>query len=131
MEKTFKKEYRSSLDALGVSASRADDVVREATMAFLFNILIFEERDVAAGHLERIRTVEEVSELVNNNKAPLNFKKRMSSRLIRRQVSAHSFLDQPGAASQGNFHSMKAAVVCVLGLSFDFTTQNRRSYRIL
>merc|ERR1712087_755566 len=73
--KTFKKEYRSSLDALGVSASRADDVVREANMAFLLNILIFEERDVAAGHLERTRTVEEVSELVNNHKRPLEFQK--------------------------------------------------------
>jgi len=73
--KAFKKAYRSSLDALQVSTTQADDIVHEANMAFLLNILIFEERDVAAGHLDRIRTLEEVNELVESNKSPLAFQK--------------------------------------------------------
>merc|ERR1712194_647937 len=66
---------RSSLDALHVSTTQADDIVHEANMAFLLNISIFEERGVAAGHLERIRSLEEVNELVQSNKSPLAFQK--------------------------------------------------------
>jgi len=77
--KAFKKAYRSSLDALQLTAEKADAVVHEANMAFLLNILIFEERDVAAGHLQKIRTIDELSELVEAHKSPLEFQKAYNS----------------------------------------------------
>jgi len=71
--KAFKKVYRSSFDALQLSASRADALVQEANRAFLMNIVLFEERDVAAGYLARIRTLEEISELVESSTSALKF----------------------------------------------------------
>jgi len=73
--KAFKKAYRSSLDALQISSKRADALVQEANKAFLMNILLFEERDVAAGHLDRIRTLDEVSKLIETNMTPLAFQR--------------------------------------------------------
>jgi len=73
--KAFKREYRSSLDALQFSASQADALVEEANVAFLMNMLLFEERDVAAGHLKGTRTLEEVLELVRANTSALSFQK--------------------------------------------------------
>jgi len=73
--KAYKKAYRSSLDSLQLSARRADDMVQEASSAFLMNIRLFEERDVAAGHLDRIRTLEQLSELVGSNTTPLQFQR--------------------------------------------------------
>jgi len=72
--KAFKKAYRSSFDALQLSVPRADALVKEANTAFLMNIVIFEERDVAAGHLQRIRSLEEISKLVESNTSALKFK---------------------------------------------------------
>jgi hypothetical protein len=63
--KAFKKSYRASLDALRLSAVEADAMVSEASNAFLLNILIFEERDVAAGHLDRVHSLDEISNMVN------------------------------------------------------------------
>eukprot|EP00928_Gymnodinium_smaydae_P021846 TRINITY_DN18551_c0_g1_i1.p1 TRINITY_DN18551_c0_g1~~TRINITY_DN18551_c0_g1_i1.p1 ORF type:complete len:538 (+),score=126.76 TRINITY_DN18551_c0_g1_i1:66-1616(+) len=71
--KSFKKAYRSSLDALGLSATEADAMVAEANDAFLLNILLFEERDVASGHLDRVHSLEEISELTRLS--PLKFQK--------------------------------------------------------
>jgi len=71
--KVFKKMYRSSLDALQLSAQDADALVKEANTAFIMNMLIFEERDMAAGHIERVRTVDEAMELVKTNTTPLKF----------------------------------------------------------
>lgn len=71
--KAFKKQYRGSLDALRLSALEADALVAEANQAFLMNILLFEERDVAAGHLDRVHSLEEVSSMVVLNRSPLQF----------------------------------------------------------
>jgi hypothetical protein len=73
--KAFKKSYRASLDELQLSAADADALVEEANAAFLMNMLIFEERDVEAGHLSRLRTLEEVQELVSVNRSALNFQR--------------------------------------------------------
>jgi heme oxygenase len=73
--KAFKREYRSSLDALQFSVSQADALVEEANVAFLMNMLLFEERDVAAGHLKGIRTLEEILELVRANTSALSFQR--------------------------------------------------------
>jgi len=73
--KSFKKAYRTSLDALQLSARRADAMVQEANKAFLLNILIFQERDVAAGSLDRVRTLEELSQLIESNTTALQFQR--------------------------------------------------------
>jgi len=73
--KAFKREYRSSLDALQLSTLQADALVEEANVAFLMNMLLFEERDVAAGHLKGIRSLEEVLELVKTNTSALSFQR--------------------------------------------------------
>jgi heme oxygenase len=59
--KAFKKSYRSSLDALQLSGVEADAMVTEASNSFLLNIRIFEERDVAAGHLDRVHSLDEIA----------------------------------------------------------------------
>lgn len=71
--KDFKKSYRASLDALQLNVYEADALVEEANMAFLMNMLLFEDRDVAAGHLPRVRTVEEARDLVESNRSALKF----------------------------------------------------------
>lgn len=71
--KAFKKSYRASLDALRLPTQKADALVAEAGKAFCMNMLIFEERDVAAGHIDRVRTIEEVLDMVQTNKSALAF----------------------------------------------------------
>jgi len=73
--KAFKRGYRASLDALGLTAGEADALVEEANAAFLMNMLLFEERDVAAGHLKKLRTLDEAMELVMQNTTPLGFQR--------------------------------------------------------
>jgi heme oxygenase len=73
--KTFKRGYRASLDELRLDTTRADALVEEANAAFLLNMLLFEERDVAAGHLARTRTLDEAMELVRSNKSALGFQR--------------------------------------------------------
>jgi heme oxygenase len=73
--KAFKKAYKSSLDALQLSAKRADELVQEANKAFLMNILLFEERDIAAGHLDRCRTLTELSDLIESSTNALQFQR--------------------------------------------------------
>jgi len=95
--KAYKKAYRTSLDALQLSAQRADDMVHEAGQAFLMNILLFEERDVAAGHLDRIRTLEEITELIESNVTPLQFQRAYGT-APPAVISQCPFI--PGAAGQ-------------------------------
>jgi len=71
--KAFKKAYRTSLDVLHLSTAQADAMVSEANQAFLMNILIFEERDVASGHIDRVHTLEEIFDMVKLS--PLKFQK--------------------------------------------------------
>lgn len=73
--KAFKKVFRSSLDALQLSARRADALVHEANKAFLLNILLFQERDVAAGHLGGARSLDELWSLVEENTSALTFQR--------------------------------------------------------
>jgi ferrochelatase len=56
----FKRNYRSSLDALGLPTGFVDSIVEEACEAFILNIVLFEELDVSAGHLARARSPGEV-----------------------------------------------------------------------
>lgn len=95
--KAFKKAYRLSLDALDISANRADALVREANTAFLMNISLFEERDVAAGYLDRIRTLEEINELIDSNRSALQFQKAYGAKSSE-VVAQCPFI--PGAAGQ-------------------------------
>lgn len=46
--KRFKDEYRLALDHLPLSAQDVDDLVKEANVAFLLNMRLFEELDVKA-----------------------------------------------------------------------------------
>jgi len=136
--KSFKKMYRSSLDALQVSTAQADEIVREANLAFLLNILIFEERDVAAGHLSSIRTIEELNDLVESHRSPLAFQKAYGTTSSQASEQCPFIPGPAGRRAQGQpsfherghgvcpwpfvwFHDPKSAVVAhpcknVLGL---------------
>jgi heme oxygenase len=109
--KAFKKVYRSSLDALQVSASRADALVQEANKAFLMNILLFEERDVAAGHLDRTRTLDEMFQLIETNTSPLEFQRAYGSKSDQ-VVAQCPFIPGPSGqrkAGEPSFHGDGAA----------------------
>jgi len=71
--KAFKRKYRATLDGLRISRAQADKMVQEANLAFLLNISIFQERDVAAGHLSDIKTIDELGKMVKSSKSPLCF----------------------------------------------------------
>jgi hypothetical protein len=47
--RAFKDRYRAALDRLALDASQAEAVIAEANIAFLLNMRIFSELDVAAG----------------------------------------------------------------------------------
>jgi heme oxygenase (biliverdin-producing, ferredoxin) len=75
--KKFKDEYRAALDALlptlsqkhGTSAQlQLQEIVREANIAFLFNMRLFEELDVASGQVPgaKVRSIEEVLAYVDD-----------------------------------------------------------------
>lgn len=93
--KAFKKRYRASLDELRLSAEDADALVEEANTSFLMNMLLFEERDVAAGHLSRVRGLEEVQALVKANKSALNFQRAYAEGAAQKCP----FLPAPGKSS--------------------------------
>merc|ERR1712136_376582 len=48
-------------------------LVAEAQTAFLLNMLLFEERDVAAGHLQQVRSLREIQQLVDTSSSALKF----------------------------------------------------------
>lgn len=73
--KAFKRSYRASLDELRLGAEEADALVEEANVAFLMNMSLFEERDVAAGYLQRVRSLEEVMALVRQHTTALGFQR--------------------------------------------------------
>jgi len=73
--KNYKKGYRMALDGLQLSAPQADEMVCEAECAFIMNMLLFEERDVVAGHLPKVHTVEEAIALVKANTSALGFQR--------------------------------------------------------
>lgn len=78
--KAFKRQYRDSLDALRLSASEADALVEEAGVAFIMNMRLFEERDVAAGHLRCVRETEEMLALARANTSALGFQRAYAQR---------------------------------------------------
>jgi heme oxygenase len=104
--KTFKRAYRASLDDLHLSAGRADALVQEANIAFLLNILLFEERDVAAGHLERVRSIAEISQLVEVHKTPLEFQKAYGTQPVQASGQCPFIPGPAGRAKPGqpSFH---------------------------
>lgn len=73
--KNYKKGYRTALDSLQLTAVQADELVSEAESAFIMNMLLFEERDVVAGHLPKVHTVEEAIALVKSNTSALGFQR--------------------------------------------------------
>jgi hypothetical protein len=97
--KAFKREYRASMDALQFSVSQADALVEEANVAFLMNMLLFEERDVAAGHLKRTRTVDEVLELVRANTSALSFQKAYGEEAAAPKANKCPFLPDPAKSN--------------------------------
>jgi heme oxygenase len=109
--KAFKKAYRSSLDALQLSASRADALVQEANKAFLMNILLFEERDVAAGHLERTRTLEEIQQIIEENVSPLQFQRAYGKNQPQAVTQCPFIPGPPGQRKAGepSFHGVGKA----------------------
>jgi len=125
--KAFKKTYRASLDALHLSARRADALVQEANQAFLMNILLFEERDVAAGYLEKVRTIEEIQRIIETKVSPLEFQRAYGAKVVkesqcpfipgpagRRKPGEASFHGGEGEACPFPFiwlHDPKAALV--------------------
>merc|ERR1712039_304491 len=99
-------------DALQLRSEQADGIVREANMAFLLNILLFEERDVAAGHLKRIRTIDEIAQLVGENKTPLEFQKAYKQSQASGQCP---FIPGPAGrrpAGAPSFHANEETGVC-------------------
>jgi len=69
--KQAKAQYRLSMDALELSTEHKDALVREAKVAFVLNVALMEERDVAAGHLQTARTLTELRELCDTKMSPL------------------------------------------------------------
>jgi len=69
--KHAKAQYRLSMDALDLSSEQKDALVHEAKVAFVLNVALMEERDVAAGHLQTARTLTELRELCDTKMSPL------------------------------------------------------------
>jgi heme oxygenase (biliverdin-producing, ferredoxin) len=68
--KLFKDKYRQALDRLEVSASEIQDLVREANIAFLLNMRLFEELDVKANVPgSRIRSLQETLSWIDEIKS--------------------------------------------------------------
>jgi heme oxygenase len=70
---TFKHEYRAALDGLRIGQDEADDLVDEANLAFIHNMRLFQERDVAAGYITAVQSVEDAKLLVSQAKSALSF----------------------------------------------------------
>jgi len=68
-------------------------------VAFLMNMVLFEERDVAAGHLKRTRTLEEVLELVRVNTSALSFQKAYGLQAAVPTGNRCPFLPDPAKSS--------------------------------
>jgi len=69
--KNAKVQYRLSMDALDLSSEQKGALVHEAKVAFVLNVALMEERDVAAGHLQTARTLTELRELCDTKMSPL------------------------------------------------------------
>lgn len=74
--KTFKHEYRAILDGLSISQKEADSLVEEANLAFIHNMRLFQERDVEAGYIKSVQSVEDAMAMVNDAKSALTFQKK-------------------------------------------------------
>jgi heme oxygenase len=72
---TFKQEYRAALDGLRISQKEADDLVDEANLAFIHNMRLFQERDVAAGYIRAVQSIDDAMVLVHQAKSALSFQK--------------------------------------------------------
>eukprot|EP00548_Thalassiothrix_antarctica_P008337 CAMPEP_0194132186 /NCGR_PEP_ID=MMETSP0152-20130528/2720_1 /TAXON_ID=1049557 /ORGANISM="Thalassiothrix antarctica, Strain L6-D1" /LENGTH=480 /DNA_ID=CAMNT_0038827151 /DNA_START=14 /DNA_END=1456 /DNA_ORIENTATION=+ len=59
-EKAFKDMYREALDDLPLSTQQIEALVREANVAFLLNMRLFEELDVKSNCLSSVRPLTEV-----------------------------------------------------------------------
>jgi heme oxygenase len=70
---TFKHEYRAALDGLHVSKDEIDDLVDEANLAFIHNMRLFQERDVAAGYITAVQSIEDAMLMVSQAKSALSF----------------------------------------------------------
>eukprot|EP00746_Dinoflagellata_sp_MGD_P006331 gnl/MRDRNA2_/MRDRNA2_112344_c0_seq1.p1 gnl/MRDRNA2_/MRDRNA2_112344_c0~~gnl/MRDRNA2_/MRDRNA2_112344_c0_seq1.p1 ORF type:complete len:493 (+),score=125.21 gnl/MRDRNA2_/MRDRNA2_112344_c0_seq1:67-1545(+) len=77
--KSFKHEYRAILDGLNISQTEADQLVQEANLAFVHNMRLFEERDVAAGYITMVQSVEDAMAMVQEAKSALSFQKRYAA----------------------------------------------------
>jgi len=62
---TFKQQYRRNMDALRPSAEVASHIVEEANMAFLFNMMMFQDLDVRRGVLAKAHSMAELQALTN------------------------------------------------------------------
>jgi heme oxygenase len=69
--KHAKVQYRLSMDALELSTEQKDALVHEAKVAFVLNVALMEERDVAAGHIQTARNLTELRELCDTKMSPL------------------------------------------------------------
>jgi heme oxygenase len=72
----FKYKYRATLDSLTLLETEADDLIHEANVAFIHNMRLFMERDVKAGYITSVQSVEEAMVMVNEAKSALAFQKR-------------------------------------------------------
>jgi hypothetical protein len=61
----FKQEYRRNMDALRPSVEVAGHIVEEANVAFLFNMMMFQDLDVKRGVLAKSHTMAELQSLTN------------------------------------------------------------------
>jgi hypothetical protein len=73
---TFKHEYRAVLDGLRICQDEADDPVDEANLAFIHNMRLFQERDVAAGYIPAVQSVEDAMLLDSQAKSAFSFQNR-------------------------------------------------------
>lgn len=107
--KAFKRSYRASLDALRLSAVEADAMVAEANNAFLMNILVFEERDVAAGHLDRVHRLDELADITKLS--ALKFQQAYGTEALKKASGKCPFLPAV-AQTQGGQPTTMSERVC-------------------
>jgi len=72
---TFKREYRAVLDGLLISQKEAHDLVDEANLAFIHNMRLFQERDVATGYINAVQSIDDAIVMVNQARSALSFQK--------------------------------------------------------
>jgi heme oxygenase len=129
----FKQQYRRNMDALRPSAEVAEHIVEEANVAFLYNMMMFQDLDVKRGVLAKAHTMPELQALTNLS--ALGFQKAYQKCPFLAKPapvdSLDSSVEEPGEAeciwpfillhqpvTGAKQHPYKSAVLAAAGLYF-------------